>query len=151
MIPKTKLIDLIDSTFPAQVKFLAELVRVPSDNPPGDCAPHAQRTAQLLEGLGFSVERDEVPAAQAHANGMISATNLVIRRRFGDGPTIALNAHGDVVQPGEGWTTDPYGAEIRDGVMKHAARHCMAPLSCISPTTRRPAVRSARVGCWRWA
>ncbi len=48
---------------------------------------------------------------------MISATNLVVRRRFGTGPTIALNAHGDVVQPGEGWTTDPYGAEIRDGLM----------------------------------
>lgn len=117
MIPTTKLISLVDSAFPAQVKFLAELVRVASDNPPGDCAPHAQRTAQLLEGLGFTVERDEVPVADVRANGMISATNLVVRRRFGDGPTIALNAHGDVVQPGEGWTTDPYGAEIRDGVM----------------------------------
>ncbi len=37
--------------------FLAELVRVPSDNPPGDCAPHAQRAAQLLEAMGFTVER----------------------------------------------------------------------------------------------
>ena len=117
MIPRTQLISLINASFPAQVKFLAELVRVPSDNPPGDCAPHARRTAQLLEGLGFSVERDEVPAAEVGANGMISATNLIVRRRFGDGPTVALNAHGDVVQPGEGWTTDPYGAEIRDGVM----------------------------------
>jgi succinyl-diaminopimelate desuccinylase len=30
---------------------------------------------------------------------------------------IALNAHGDVVQPGLGWTADPYGAEVRDGFM----------------------------------
>jgi acetylornithine deacetylase/succinyl-diaminopimelate desuccinylase-like protein len=30
---------------------------------------------------------------------------------------VALNAHGDVVPPGLGWTADPYGAEIRDGVM----------------------------------
>jgi succinyl-diaminopimelate desuccinylase len=117
MIPKDPLITLIDATFPDQVRFLAELVRVPSDNPPGDCAPHARRTAELLEGLGFTVERHEVPAADVQANGMISATNLVVRRRFGDGPVIALNAHGDVVQPGEGWSTDPYGAEIRDGVM----------------------------------
>jgi succinyl-diaminopimelate desuccinylase len=117
MIPNDHLITLINSTFPDQVRFLAELVRVPSDNPPGDCAPHARRTAQLLEGLGFTVERYEVPAAEVQANGMISATNLVVRRRFGNGPTIALNAHGDVVQPGEGWSTDPYGAEIRDGVM----------------------------------
>jgi len=38
-----------------------------------------------------------------------------VRRRFGDGPTIALNAHGDVVPPGEGWTHDPYGGDIVDG------------------------------------
>jgi acetylornithine deacetylase/succinyl-diaminopimelate desuccinylase family protein len=117
MIAKSKLLSLVDATFPDQVKFLAELVRVPSDNPPGDCAPHAQRTAQLLEGLGFTVERHVVPEADVQAHGMISATNLVVRHRFGDGPVIALNAHGDVVQPGAGWTTDPYGAEIRDGVM----------------------------------
>jgi succinyl-diaminopimelate desuccinylase len=117
MNAKSKLLSLVDATFPDQVKFLAELVRVPSDNPPGDCAPHAQRTAQLLEGLGFTVERHVVPEAEVRANGMISATNLVVRHRFGDGPVIALNAHGDVVQPGAGWTTDPYGAEIRDGVM----------------------------------
>ena len=49
---------------------------------------------------------------------MISATNLIVRRRFGQGgPTIALNAHGDVVPPGTGWTHDPYGAEIVDGWM----------------------------------
>jgi len=48
---------------------------------------------------------------------MISATNLIVRHRFGPGPIVALNAHGDVVAPGEGWTTDPYGAEIHDGRM----------------------------------
>ena len=100
-----------------QTRFLAELVNLPSDNPPGDCAPHAERAAALLEGLGFEVERHPVPADIARANGMISVTNLVVRERFGDGPTIALNAHGDVVPPGLGWTTDPYGAEIRDGFM----------------------------------
>ena len=51
------------------------------------------------------------------ANGMVSAINLVVRERFGEGPVIALNAHGDVVPPGEGWSTDPYGGEIRDGWM----------------------------------
>src|SRR6202044_3003277 len=51
------------------------------------------------------------------AHGMISATNLIVRHRFGPGPVIALNAHGDVVPPGTGWTTDPYGAEIKDGWM----------------------------------
>ena len=100
-----------------QTRFLAELVKVPSDNPPGDCAAHAERAAALLEALGLKVERHPVPADVVQANEMISATNLVVRERFGDGPTIALNAHGDVVPPGLGWTTDPYGAEVRDGYM----------------------------------
>ncbi len=99
--------------------FLAELVKVPSDNPPGDCAPHALRAAQLLEAMGLPVERHAVPAAEVAANGMLSCTNLVVRVRFGSGggPVIALNAHGDVVPPGLNWTADPYGAEVRDGFM----------------------------------
>ncbi|WP_099045576.1 M20/M25/M40 family metallo-hydrolase [Oceanibaculum nanhaiense] len=109
----------LDSERQAQRDFLAALVRVPSDNPPGDCAPHAEAAAALLGALGFAVERHAVPAELCAENGMISATNLVIRKRFGsgDGPVIALNAHGDVVAPGAGWSTDPYGAEIIDGVM----------------------------------
>jgi succinyl-diaminopimelate desuccinylase len=101
----------------AQVRLLAELVKVPSDNPPGDCAPHAERTAGLLEELGLAIERHPVPDDLVRANGMLSAINLLVRARFGAGPTVALNAHGDVVPPGEGWTADPYGAEIRQGWM----------------------------------
>ncbi|HEX7272053.1 MAG TPA: M20/M25/M40 family metallo-hydrolase [Casimicrobiaceae bacterium] len=99
------------------VRFLAELVKVPSDNPPGDCAPHAARAALLLEHLGFAVERHPVPQELVRANGMASCVNLVVRERFGPGPIIACNAHGDVVPPGEGWTADPYGAEVRGGTM----------------------------------
>jgi acetylornithine deacetylase/succinyl-diaminopimelate desuccinylase-like protein len=42
-------------------------------------------------------------------------TNLVVRRAYGPGRTVLLNAHGDVVPPGEGWTKDPYGGEIDNG------------------------------------
>lgn len=101
----------------AEARFLAELVKQPSDNPPGDCAAHAERAAELLAALGFTVERHRVPEDAAKANGMVSAINLVVRKRFGAGPVIALNAHGDVVPPGTGWTRDPYGAEISDGWM----------------------------------
>ncbi|KOR21868.1 ArgE/DapE family deacylase [Burkholderia cenocepacia] len=113
----TALLDTIDRNFATQVDFLAALVRKPSDNPPGDCAAHADMAADWLETLGFTVERHSVPAPEVVAAGMVSATNLVIRHRFGDGPVVALNAHGDVVPPGDGWSADPYGAEIRDGWM----------------------------------
>ena len=83
---QNKIRDYVDQQHKAQVEFLAELVKVPSDNPPGDCAPHAKRSAELLEKLGFTVERHAVPDDLVKANGMISATNLVIRRKFGPGP-----------------------------------------------------------------
>ena len=105
----------IDAHFDEEVRFLQELVRVPTDTPPGNNAPHAERTAELLAGFGFKAEKHPVPAADLEPYGMASITNLIVRRRYGDGPTIALNAHGDVVPPGEGWTRDPYGGEIADG------------------------------------
>ncbi len=39
----------VERDFARETAFLAELVKVPSDNPPGDCAPHAARAKELLE------------------------------------------------------------------------------------------------------
>ena len=105
----------IDSHFDEQVRFLQELIRVPSDTPPGNNTPHAERTAELLQAFGLEAEKHVVPEAEVRAAGLASITNLVVRRRYGPGKTILLNAHGDVVPPGEGWTKDPYGGEIENG------------------------------------
>lgn len=109
----------VDANWTAERDFLEALVQTPSDNPPGDCRPHAERAASLLEGLGFTVERHPVPDDLVARHGMQSVTNLIVRHRFGDGtgPAVALNAHGDVVPPGEGWSVDPYGAVERDGAL----------------------------------
>lgn len=105
----------VDAHFDEEVRFLQELVRVPTDTPPGNNTPHAERTAELLAAMGMTAEKHAVPAAEVQAAGLESITNLIVRRRYGEGKTIALNAHGDVVPPGEGWTHDPYGGEIVDG------------------------------------
>jgi succinyl-diaminopimelate desuccinylase len=105
----------IDAHFDEEVRFLQELIRVPTDTPPGNNAPHAERTAELLKAFGMEAERHAVPEAEVKAHGLQSITNLIVRRRYGEGTTIALNAHGDVVAPGEGWTHDPYGGEVVDG------------------------------------
>ena len=106
----------IDAHFDQQLAFLQQLIQVPTDTPPGNNAPHAERTAALLDAMGLATERHPVPAATVQAAGLESITNLIVRRRYGaGGRTIALNAHGDVVPPGEGWTHDPYGGEISDG------------------------------------
>ena len=105
----------IDNHFDEQVKFLQALIQVPTDTPPGNNAPHAERTAALLADFGLNAEKHTVPQADVQAAGMESITNLLVRRHYGPGKTVLLNAHGDVVPPGEGWTKNPYGGEIEDG------------------------------------
>ena len=114
---KVRIAAWIDAHREAQQALLATLVRCPSDNPPGDCAPHGELAAREMEALGFTVERHRVPDEVVARHGMQSVINVVVRERFGPGPTVALNAHGDVVPAGGGWSTDPYGAEVRDGWM----------------------------------
>ena len=112
----TDLDSWVDAHFDEEVSFLQQLIRVPTETPPGNNAPHAERTAELLENFGFKAEKYPVPEADVKAYGMESITNLIVRRRYSEtGKTIALNAHGDVVPPGEGWTKDPYAGEIESG------------------------------------
>ena len=105
----------IDAHFDEQVVFLQQLIQVPTDTPPGNNAPHAERAADLLDAMGLQTERHAVPADLVKAAGLQTITNLIVRRKYGEGRTIALNAHGDVVPPGEGWTHKPYGGEIDKG------------------------------------
>lgn len=105
----------IDAHFDEEVRFLQSLVRVPTDTPPGNNAPHAVRTAELLQDFGFDAEAHAVPDQEVRDYGLQSITNLIVRREYGPGLRVALNAHGDVVPPGDGWQHDPYGAEIDNG------------------------------------
>ena len=105
----------IDAHFNEEVTFLQALVQVPTDTPPGNNAPHAERTAELLAAFDMEVEKHRVPEDEVRAYGLQSITNLIVRRQYGDGKTVALNAHGDVVPPGEGWAHEPYGGDVIDG------------------------------------
>ncbi len=106
----------IDAHFDEQVQFLQKLIQVPTDTPPGNNAPHADRAAEWLGAMGLATEKHPVPADLVKAAGLETITNLVVHRKYSSaGPTIALNAHGDVVPPGEGWVHAPYGGEIEDG------------------------------------
>ncbi|MEN3278635.1 MAG: succinyl-diaminopimelate desuccinylase [Massilia sp.] len=115
---RQQLLDWIDAHFDEEVAFLQSVVRIPTDTPPGNNAPHAEAVAEMLAGFGWEAERHAVPQQAVREYGMESITNLIVRRPYGHGgPTVALNAHGDVVPPGEGWTKPPYGAEIEDGLL----------------------------------
>ena len=109
----------VDAHFSEQVRLLQELIRVPTDTPPGNNTPHALRTRELLTALGINSEIYPVPEDRVKAAGLQSISNIIVRRVYGgaghQSPVIALNAHGDVVPPGEGWTKDPYAGVIEEG------------------------------------
>ena len=111
-----KLTQWIDAHFDEEVAFLQQVLRVPTDTPPGNNTPHAETVAELVKAYGWSAEKHAVPEQEVRDYGMESITNLIIRRPYEPGgPTVALNAHGDVVPPGEGWTYPPYGGVIDNG------------------------------------
>ena len=106
----------IDAHFDEQVSFLQSVLSVPTDTPPGNNTPHALHTAELLKKYDMQAQPYEVPAEVVHAAGLESITNLIVKRQYGQGGRVlALNAHGDVVPPGDGWTYPPYAGEIHDG------------------------------------
>ncbi len=93
------------------IAYLRELVRIPSDNPPGDCDRIAQRVEAEFRRFGINTERYDVrrrlgPAAPTILGWLGPPTTR---------PQLLLNAHVDVIPPGEGWSQDPYGASIVDG------------------------------------
>ncbi|WP_223589444.1 ArgE/DapE family deacylase [Neobacillus bataviensis] len=117
---KERIVKWVEEQEDELVHFLEKLVQTPSDNPIGDCYPIASLLHQQLYELGFDdVSLLKVDDDEVKANGMISLANVVAKSGFGigNGTNIVLNAHGDVVPPGLGWSVDPYGAEIIEGKM----------------------------------
>jgi len=51
---ETQIGKIVNTGFAAECNFLAEVVKVPTDNPPGDCAAHAQRVRSGRNGARHS-------------------------------------------------------------------------------------------------
>ena len=93
--------------------FAAELIRVPSVNPPGDAYREcAELLGVRLEADGFETEYVQGPGSDPQRPKI---NVLGLRRGRSARPALHLNGHIDVVPPGDGWTVDPFGGEIRDG------------------------------------
>ncbi|MCL6490020.1 M20/M25/M40 family metallo-hydrolase [Alicyclobacillus mali (ex Roth et al. 2021)] len=110
---------LVDDAMSEEVAFLQSLVQTPTDNPPGDARSMLEMLKVSLERLGIeSVEVDLVEGEEAARYGQVAAGSVVARLSFGGGgPEVVLNAHGDVVPPGLGWTYPPYGGVIDGGYL----------------------------------
>lgn len=92
------------------VELTQALVRTRTVNPPGDEGLASELLVAAMRGSGLAATIDNNPET--------GRPNVVGHFDTGvPGPHLVFNAHVDVVPPGSGWTHDPYGAEIVDGVM----------------------------------
>lgn len=98
------------------VAFTAEMIRIPTVNPPGehyeDCARFIGAT---LERLGFGIEYFAAEGRPEHTARYPRLNVVGTREGLSRRPTVHLNGHFDVVPAGEGWTLDPFGGVVRDG------------------------------------
>lgn len=97
-------------------RLTADLVRIPTVNPPGDVYEDCARfLGERLAARGFTVEYLRAEGALGDSE-TYPRTNVIARiDGQGDGPCVHFNSHIDVVTAGEGWTVDPFGGDIRDG------------------------------------
>jgi succinyl-diaminopimelate desuccinylase len=98
------------------VALTQDLVRIPTVNPPGDAYEACARfIGERLKPRGFSVEYVRAHGAPGDSDAK-PRMNVVARwEGAGSGECVHFNSHIDVVEAGSGWTSDPFGAEIRDG------------------------------------
>lgn len=91
--------------------ILADLVRIPSTNPGAYESDAARRVLEYFRDTPVEAELVESLPGR-HSVG-------AILRGRGDGPRLILNGHLDTVPIDNEaeWTTDPFGAEVRDGFM----------------------------------
>jgi succinyl-diaminopimelate desuccinylase len=96
------------------VELTADLVRMPTVNPPGEEYESCARfIGQRLARCGFEVEL--LPADGRPEHTSIHPRINVLGSRGTGRPVLHLNGHFDVVPAGDGWTVDPFGGIVREG------------------------------------
>ncbi|MGW6277550.1 M20 family metallopeptidase [Kribbella sp. NPDC055071] len=88
------------------VRVTTDLVRARGQNPPGEEAATVAVLAAAGRELGLDVVTTPVEPGRDNVSITVAA---------GNGPGLLLLGHTDVVPVGDGWSTDPFGAAIRDG------------------------------------
>lgn len=103
------------------VSFLKDIVRIPTENPPGryyrECA---ETIGNKMSEFGYDVKYFDVPAERLgelapHGEGLPRVS--VIGRLEGKNkrPILHFTGHYDVVPAGGNWSVHPFEGEIKDG------------------------------------
>ena len=111
-----RLFTRIESMRDDLVTLTQELVQIPTLNPPGE------NYFEICEYLRRRLQKHDFKIELIRAEGTPGDSeryprwNVVARREgAGKGQCVHFNSHTDVVEVGKGWTTDPFGAEVKDG------------------------------------
>ncbi len=110
------LFSAIDAKRDDIIALAQDLIRIPTLNPPGEnYRLICEYLEKRLSGKGFEVE-----LIRAHGTPGDSEKyprwNVVARKEGAHkGECVHFNSHIDVVEVGKGWTTDPFGGELKDG------------------------------------
>jgi succinyl-diaminopimelate desuccinylase len=109
-----RVISEIDRAEGEIVQLTADLVRIPTVNPPGEAYEACARfIGDRLAQCAFVVE--QLPADGRPEHTSIHPRINVVGSRGSGRPVLHLNGHFDVVPAGDGWTVDPFGGIVREG------------------------------------
>jgi succinyl-diaminopimelate desuccinylase len=98
------------------IALTQDLIRMPTLNPPGD------NYLEICEYLDQRLSASGFETTLVRAEGALGDSDKyprwnIVARREGQrtGECVHFNSHTDVVEVGHGWTTDPFGGEVKDG------------------------------------
>lgn len=112
----TPLSETIRSRRDEVVALTQDLIRIPTLNPPGqDYRLICEYLDRRLKPRGFACELIRAKGTPGDSD-KYPRWNIIARREGTyPGECVHFNSHTDVVEVGHGWTTDPFGAEVKDG------------------------------------
>ena len=98
------------------IQLTQDLIRIPTINPPcGNYLEICEYLEKRLKSSGFETQMIRAKGAIADSD-KYPRWNIIGRYEGkNSGDCVHFNSHTDVVEVGNGWTTDPFGAELRDG------------------------------------
>ena len=107
---------LIEARRDDLVELTRDLIKIPTLNPPGEAYLEiCEYLAGRLRGRGFEIQMIRAHGTPGDSD-RYPRWNVVARREGRtSGACVHFNSHIDVVETGHGWTTDPFGAEVKDG------------------------------------